>query len=258
MTLDLLAHLRADSTRFAEVLAGVDPTTPVPTCEGWLAADLLWHLTEVQLFWGAVVADRLADLSTYEHPERPADDDALLGRFGDASSRLLDALAGTPDDVAVWTWKDDDHSVGFVRRRQAHEALIHRLDAELTADARTGFDPELATDGVLEALDWIFGGAPGWADEVVVDGARGVVATTDTGASWAVRMGRWSGTNPDGGKRHIDEPGLFLVEDGPAEFGIRGAAGDLDAWLWGRPPVGPVERTGDTAALERIFALGVH
>ena len=68
------------------------------------------------------------------------------------------ALAGTADDVTVWTWLDTDHSVGFVRRRQAHEALIHRLDAELTAGVVTELDAGLATDGVLEAIEWMFGG----------------------------------------------------------------------------------------------------
>ena len=43
----------------------------------------------------------------------------------------------------------DDKTVGYIRRRQAHEALIHRLDAELTAGAVTPLDPDLAADGVL-------------------------------------------------------------------------------------------------------------
>ena len=37
-------------------------------------------------------------------------------------------------------------------RRQPHEALIHRVDAELAAGAPTGLDEALATDGVDEIL----------------------------------------------------------------------------------------------------------
>ncbi|MEM9609835.1 MAG: maleylpyruvate isomerase family mycothiol-dependent enzyme [Actinomycetota bacterium] len=257
MPLDLDAHLRADSARFGAVLGAVDLTAPVPTCDGWLAADLLWHLTEVQHFWGTVVGARLTDLSSYEHPQRPGDDAVLADRFAETSSRLIEALAETEDTVKVWTWKDDDQTVGFVRRRQAHEALIHRLDAELTAGDRTAFDPDLATDGVIEALDWIFGGAPDWASEIVIDGARGLVATTDTGAAWPVQIGRWSGTNPDSGKQHHDERGIFLVADGAVEFSVAGAAADLDCWMWSRPPVGEVELSGDTAAFAAVIALGV-
>jgi len=36
------------------------------------------------------------------------------------------------DHTAVWTWSSDP-TVDFVRRRVAHECLIHRLDAQLTA-----------------------------------------------------------------------------------------------------------------------------
>ena len=58
MTSDYLAHLRADSARFAAVLAGTDPAASVPSCPDWSAADLVAHLTEVQTFWGTVVAER--------------------------------------------------------------------------------------------------------------------------------------------------------------------------------------------------------
>ena len=51
--------------------------------------------------------------------------------------------------------------MGFVRRRQAHEALIHRIDAELTAGRRTPVDPLLGADGVDEALRVMYGGVPG-------------------------------------------------------------------------------------------------
>ncbi|WP_238993563.1 hypothetical protein [Nocardioides caldifontis] len=56
----------------------------------------------------------------------------------------------------------EDRTVGYIRRRQAHEALIHRLDAELTAGTVTALDPTLASDGVDEALDVMFGGCPPW------------------------------------------------------------------------------------------------
>lgn len=257
MTLPYLDHLRSDSDRFAAVLAATDPAAPVPSCPGWTASDLLWHLTEVQHFWGALLADRLPGPEAYEPPERP-DDATALDAFTSASRRLRAALAAVDDATPCWTWLDSNQTAGFVRRRQAHEALIHRLDAELTAGTRTGLDAELASDGVLEALDWIFGGSPDWADEVSIDGAIGRLATTDTGASWTIRLGRFSGTSPVSGTIHDDEPMLELIQPADHDFEIVAPAADLVAWIWNRPPTAPVSRRGDTSAFEALIGLGVQ
>jgi uncharacterized protein (TIGR03083 family) len=258
MSIDYLAHLRADSARFLDVLTAADPDARVPPCPDWTAADLLWHLGEVQHFWGTIVHDRLTDpRGSYEEPVRPDGHRALVDFFGSSSALLIDSLANTADDVAVWTWLDADQSVGFVRRRQAHEALIHRLDAELVAGAVTDLDAELATDGVLEAVEWMFGGAPGWAT-TEPDGPVGRLATTDTGGSWLVQVGRWSGTSPRTNKTYTDEHMLFLVPEGTPSFEISGTARDLDAWIWNRPPLGVVSRAGDTAAFEAIIKTGVQ
>ena len=257
MKLDYLAHLRADSARFSEVLAEVDPGTRVPTCSEWTAADLLWHLGEVQHFWGTIVRDRLTDVDSYAEPVRPDAYPELAEFFAASSALLIDALASTGDEVAVWTWLDADHSVGFARRRQAHEALIHRLDAELTAGAVTELDAGLATDGVLEAIEWMFGGAPGWAT-TTADGPIGRLATTDTVASWLVQVGHWSGTSPNTQRSYTDEPMLVLVEAGEPSFEITGTAGDLDAWMWNRPTRSKVSLVGDTSAFEAVIRQGVQ
>ena len=114
-TLDFLAHLPADSTRFREVLSAVDPSTQVPSCPGWDAAELLWHLSEVQGFWGAIVRDRLDDPERAEELSRAADYEAQLAQFDACSAGLVDALAAAPDDTAIWTWFPADQNAGFVR-----------------------------------------------------------------------------------------------------------------------------------------------
>lgn len=259
MTIDYLAHLRVESARFGDVLAATDPAAAVPSCPDWTAADLLWHLTEVQLFWGAIVRDRLDDPGAAEagKPDRPGDHAALLELFRDASAALADALAANADDVAVWTWFDADQSVGFVRRRQAHEALIHRLDAELTAGAVTDVDAELATDGVAEVLEWMYSGVPGWATHAD-DGMLGRLRTTDTGGQWLVRLGRLSGTSPNTGITYTDEGTVTVVDSGDPSFEITGTARDLDAWLWNRPALGEITRTGDAERFEAIVRTGVQ
>src|SRR6188508_1800461 len=103
MAIDFLAHLQANSERFEQVLADSDPAAPVPTCAGWTAADLLWHLGEVQHSWGTIVHDRLTEWEQYQQPARPDSYEGLLWFFHDASHLLIDALATTSDDVPVWS-----------------------------------------------------------------------------------------------------------------------------------------------------------
>ena len=132
--LDFLDHLELESARFAEAIDSAPPEAPVPSCPDWNADDLLWHLGEVQWFWGTIVretADR-AEQAEELKPPRPGDRAGLPAFYERASRELADVLAAAPPDTPAWTWSEDQ-TVGFIRRRQAHEALIHRVDAELTA-----------------------------------------------------------------------------------------------------------------------------
>ena len=160
-TLDYLTHLARESARFVEVLRKTPAESRVPTCPDWDADDLLWHLAEVQWFWGTIVGRGLtahADVEAVEAGDRPGDRDGLLALFDRVSRELHHHLSTTSPDTPAWTWADEQ-SVGFIRRRQAHEALIHRLDAELTAGDRTPMDADLSTDGVDEVLRIMYGGA---------------------------------------------------------------------------------------------------
>jgi uncharacterized protein (TIGR03083 family) len=258
--IDYLAHLARDSARFVEVLRKTPAEARVPTCPDWDADDLLWHLSEVQWFWGTIVGRGLtayADVEALDNGGRPGDRDGLLALFDRASDDLHRNLTTASPDTPAWTWADEQ-SVGFIRRRQAHEALIHRIDAELTAGDRTPMDADLSTDGVDEVLRIMYGGAPPWG-LFTPDPTQTVrVQTTDTDRSWLLTLGEFTGTADDGVAH--DGPDLRVApsdsggsdtSDAPAAT-VRGAAADLDCWLWHRPPVGPVERTGDPLVLERL------
>jgi uncharacterized protein (TIGR03083 family) len=254
MPLDHLSHLREDSARFARVLADAPPTT-VPTCPDWSTDDLLWHLAEVQWFWGTVVHDDVADPGTLQHPERPADREGLLTFFDRATALLQSSLRRTDPRERRWTWATHDQTAGFIRRRQAHEALIHRVDAELTAGVpRAPMDPALCADGVDEALRVMFGGAPDWATVDLDTAATLRLRATDAGQDWLVTLGTFSGTSPDSGTTYDASP-LVEVSD-PEGTGaaatVEGAAADLDCWLWGRPTTGAVRRSGDEDVHERF------
>src|SRR5262245_17444818 len=225
--LDYLGHLARDSDRFADVLLEADPMRPAPSCPDLATVELFWPLTEVQWFWGTIVRERAEDPSALStaRPERPSDLGSLGHTYASVSAALEDALASTPPETPVWTWSSDK-TAGFVRRRQAHEALIHRVDAELATGRTSDIDPALASDGVDEVLRVMYGGMPGWA-RFDGNGSTARIETTDTGAAWTVELGRVSGTDPESGKTY-DEPSLAVLDDAPAQVDatVRGPAAD--------------------------------
>jgi uncharacterized protein (TIGR03083 family) len=262
--LDYLAYLASESARFGSVMASTAPDARVPSCPDWNADDLLWHLSEVQWFWGTIVREKGdVDEALKLNPARPGDRAGLLELYRTASRELGAILAATSPDTKVWTWADDK-SAGFVRRRQAHEALIHRIDAELTAEDRSPMDPKLSADGVDEALRIMYNGTiPAWGNFAPDEGKTVRVSAADTGDSWFVTLGRFTGTDPDDQKSY-DQPIIHVADADPGTSPaatITGPAADLDCWLWNRPPLEPVSRSGEQgvlAAFDDLIADGVN
>jgi len=254
--LDYIAHLAGESARFLEVVSQLPADAPVPSCPDWDADDLLWHLGEVQFFWGTVVREGVSgEEAEARTPERPRDRAGLADFFTRASRELVGVLAVTPPQAPAWSWSTEQ-TAGFTRRRQAHEALIHRVDAELTADDRTPLDPQLSADGVDEALRIMYAGVPDWGTFTPEPGRTLRITASDTGHSWLVTLGRFTGTSPDSGKVY-DEPDIEAVpldaatagSGGPAAAEVSGTAADLDCWLWHRPAQGVIEHSGDRNVL---------
>jgi uncharacterized protein (TIGR03083 family) len=256
--IDYLGHLARESALFGHALDGAASDASVPTCPDWDADDLLWHLGEVQWFWGTVVRRGVdAEGAGALAKTRPETRAALMDFYLTASTDLGKALAASSPENPAWTWSDDK-TVGFIIRRQAHEALIHRIDAELTAGKRRSvMDPQLSSDGVDEALRIMYGDLPAWGT-VAPDEWRTVrVRDSDTGDSWFVTLGRFSGTDPDDNKSY-DQDGIHVARidpGGQAAATVGSTAADLDCWLWHRPTGAPPERSGDSAVLSAFDAL---
>jgi uncharacterized protein (TIGR03083 family) len=251
-----LAHIERDSGLFRAALADCAPDARVPSCPEWAAADLLWHLAEVQHFWTTMVRQRPKGPDDYVEPDRPESYDALLELFDAGTPELLAALRATGPEEETWTWSEGHHTAGFIYRRQAHEALIHRLDAELAVGRAGGFtaiDPALAADGVHEALDVMFGGCPPWGTWTPTD-THLRVDCTDTGESVWVRLGHFSGTSPEGNS--YDDDDLHVVDHPGSEPDavVAGPAAALDAWLWRRGDDSEVTVAGDRSAYDAFRA----
>lgn len=256
-----LDHIRSESARFAAVLADCDPAARVPACPDWDAAELLWHLAGVQWFWTATMAGR-PDGPPDEagRPERADSYAGLLEQYAALSAGLVDVLTGLDPAEPAWSWAEHvpgGQTVGFTLRRQAHEALIHRLDAEQTAGAGlvTALDPALAADGVAELLEVMYGGAaPEWGR--IEPGTHHVrIDLTDAGGSLWVQPCTFLGTDPESGKNY-DGPHVLVVDDPGTEPSavVSAAAADLDATWWKRRGADGIEVTGDRAAYDELKA----
>src|SRR5699024_4651984 len=97
MSNDALTLIREESDRLATVLTATDPDRHVPSCHAWTAADLLWHLTEVHEFWGAILAtgaltDEQAGSVEEQIAPRPEDVAQLCERRAAATDLLLGQL----------------------------------------------------------------------------------------------------------------------------------------------------------------------
>jgi uncharacterized protein (TIGR03083 family) len=250
-----LRHLQAESSRFREVLADCDLDAPVPSCPEWTAADLLWHLGggEVQNFWAWIVAHRPAGHEGYPEPSRPDSAAGLFEAFDSATAALTAALGSADPADHAWTW-GTEQTVGFIARRQAHEALIHRVDAELAAGTSSDLDPALAADGVEECLAVMYGGCPPWGTFTPGNGLlRFDIA--DAGESLWVRLGRFTGTDPEGATHDEDDLNVVDEPGRDPDVVVTGPAGPMDAWLWHRGDDAAITVAGDRAVYDRFAAL---
>ncbi len=250
---DYLDAVIRNSQRFADVLEQADLAAPVPSCPDWTIADLAWHLAEVHQFWAYIAGELATDPSTYPEPTRVADD-RLHANFVEQSTRLIEVLRnGNPDD-ACWSWHQGGGSVGWVLRRQAHEALIHRVDMELAAGEHSPIDPDLAADGVDEILMVMIDGLPDWASFEPND-TRAAIETR--GRRWTLQFGQFTGTSTRTGKSY-DEEIMQVVDAGDVAATISGDPVAVDLWLWGRAPATELTVTGDLSLVDKIRAMAAE
>ena len=255
MPLDFVTIVRRESERFASALEDAVSDATVPCCPDWDASDLAWHLTEVQDFWGAMVEVLAQDWEDVERAERPASG-PILPLFRAAAARLVRVLSERDPADEVWTWAGTD-TVEWVRRRQAHEVLIHRVDAEQTAGMPlSSIEAELAADGIDEILSVMIAGIPAWG-RFAADGTSMRIECSDATGSWDLVFGRFTGTSPNTGTSY-DTDALMLEPVSNPDTLIRGSAADVDLWLWGRGPIDPLTIEGDAGQADRLRTMAAE
>ena len=229
-------------------------TAPVPTCPGWTMADLVRHVGEVYLH--KTLALRLGDFPGEQ--EWPADLEArppleLLDR---TYSELTAELTSRDPDWPAPSWYRPEPTVAFWMRRMAQETLIHRLDAELAAQAASGHPVspvagDLAADGVDEVLIRFLGyGSTVWPEQFALlrgpqletAGGDGTMLVESGAVTWTVRP------RPD---RVEVTPG----EGGDVQVVVGGEPVPLLLWLWGRGGEEGVWWHGDRAWADYLRRL---
>lgn len=250
-----VSGLGAASEQFLALIPSSDVDVVVPSCPEWSVADLVYHLSQVQSFWRTLLEMPSLLPDEVEALIRPSDQD-LKGVFEAVSHELQHALVSRKPTEACWSWSPRGGTVGWVARRQHHEALIHLADLQLAVDGQTSdIDPVIAVDGIDEMIDVMLDDFPQWMAyearwlvDLVIDERAG------QGRERLLTVGFLAGTSPETGKAYTDLPAARIAEYGQPDATVRGRASDMDLWLWGRGPLDNLQVDGEIAAVEDLRA----
>lgn len=230
--------------RLADVTDGVDPATPVPTCEGWTIADLLQHTGEVFRWAATMVRESSPKRMRREQIEwgLPADPAAYPAWIRAGAPFVLEQFRAADPATPMWAW-GWPKTAGFWPRRMVHEIGVHRADAELALGSTPEFDPSVAADGIEELLDNLPHAAYFAPNVDLLRGDGEVLALGAPGAAWRITfLPDQFDWRPGDGADDEAAPDASATVIGPT-------AGDLLLALYGRPAA--LEVTGDESLWDR-------
>ncbi|GAA0414933.1 hypothetical protein Acor_09090 [Acrocarpospora corrugata] len=214
--------IAAEVARMAKAVRDRNPATPVPTCPAWDLRELVVHTGGIHRWVTAMVTD-LAQ-TRYKRAEMdlgiPEAAGAHVAWLEAGAAPLAEALRSREPDAAMWSW-GEDQQVRFWSRRQLHETVIHRVDAELAVGVTPEIDEHIAVDGVEEFLAVL--PYARWRPELAdLHGGGDTIAwQADTGVAWLITL------TPSGFR--------YERSAAPGDVTVRTAtAADLMMLAWGR------------------------
>jgi uncharacterized protein (TIGR03083 family) len=184
------AEISASAARLAEIARAHDPDLPVPTCPDWALRQLATHIGRVHRWAAHIVTTRSADDVPFSsvpdgrYPAGPAERAAWLRAGAD---RIIGAITDAGDSP-VWAF-GRQAPAGFWARRQSHETMVHRADAELAVGCDVVLDAHLAADGIDEWLGMATGSrrpADGTAALPTGSSLRLQVTGSDQAPGWLI------------------------------------------------------------------------
>lgn len=242
---ELKTHFVSECQQFSTLCEAIFDHA-VPSCPGWTVQDLLEHLGTVQRRGIARIGSD-TDPTGYDLM-LPSESSEMLAWFNSGWSQLYDCFEKKPPEYPTWNWSGKNQTLGWLIRRQAHEAAIHRYDAELARiglpnvnalkslpieSIPSGFSPQFAKDGIDERLEITIGGRANL--NFSLPGSIHLHAT-DIDAEWTVTI----------------SDGIINIDKShkKADAAIRATASELYLWSWGRLPVEMLEYFGDLDVIE--------
>ncbi len=243
-----LELLAADGERLAAV--AVDHLDlPVPTCPGWDVAEVVRHTGSV--YHHKIACVRLGrDPDEGDWQQTPPEGRDLVSWYREALAALLDLLRSRDPGSPAYTWYPPEQDVAFWQRRMAHEAAVHRVDAESATGQVTAVEDDLAVDGIDEVLDLFLRFDFASND---VEAEPDLDISRHAGRSVLVRTGShaWHIAVASG------EPEQIVLQrgPGPGQATVSAEPSELLLWLWGRRPDAAVTVTGDPAAAAALRDL---
>ncbi len=244
-----LELLRTEGDRLASVpVEALD--APVPALADWNVERVLRHTGRVHRWVTATLAAGPgAGLATEVEPLPKGP--AVVEAYREAFETVATELARHDPDQESATFIGPG-TIAFWYRRQAHEVVVHRVDAQDAVHAAGGSEPEpIAVDHAVDATDeWArlflatrFGQRSGALPEDLHGRSVHIHGTDDPsprdGAEWILRLGA-TGIEVE-------------ASHAKGDVALRGPAQDLLLTLWRRRPLSTVDVVGDAAVAERLL-----
>lgn len=225
-------EVHSDGLQAAAVTAG--PDTAVPSCPGWTVHRLVRHIARVHS--SVVAATNDPSGTRARGATAPEEWDALLAWWEEQRKALRTVFSGNPQAPAWLPFPAYPPTVSSWARRMAHEAAIHRLDAELARGGDTVlFDPAFAADGIDELLTMMLPQHHDWSS-YTADGTV-LLHADNADRQWAIRLAP-------------GQPPQLVEPSREPDVTIEGTADSLYRAVWRRPTTATI--TGDPALLEPL------
>jgi uncharacterized protein (TIGR03083 family) len=150
---EFFTEIRTSAGMLADIVRAENPDLPIPTCPDWSLGELAAHLGRVHRWATEIVRTRAAQRIPFEavpDSRYPAERAAQAAWLTDGADRLISAITEA-GSAPVWAFGRMAPAT-FWARRQAHETMVHRADAELAVGREAVLDSALAADGIDEWL----------------------------------------------------------------------------------------------------------
>ncbi len=224
------------ATARAAVAAGLD--APVPTCEGWVVADVLGHLGRVHRSVSEIIERHSPVIPDVAIPKPPSGD-AVVPFFQEGLDRVVAALGSVDPDEPLYSWSGDGTG-RFYLRRMTHELAVHRFDVEAAGGTPGPFDSDMAVDGIDEFYDVLVPfSARRWERPLPTGTLH--LHRTDGAGEWLVQA--------------VDGAVVTSHEHAKGDVAVRGGASDLFRFVWNRGRSDDLALFGDEAMARKWAEL---